>query len=131
MLHWFRRKTIPLARVLLASVASLWLAIAVAPCVMAAQAQETVQAAVPCPVNPGMTMSASDCDTVSALNCKLPNINSPLAAVLADHAVTPVLLTVLPVSFTPSVTGLRLRPDFVTPDNPAPPLYIRHLTLLI
>ncbi|MHB8455753.1 MAG: hypothetical protein ACYDDO_13915 [Acidiferrobacterales bacterium] len=132
MLHWFRRKLKPVARGLLATVASLWVVIAVAPCAMAAPSHEMDHAAIPCPFNTGMAhMSANDCHTVTVMNCKLPNINSPITTALEHTVATPALLARLPVSMVLPDTAQHPRRDFLTPDVPAPPLHILHLTLII
>ena len=131
MLPWFHRRLKPIARGLLAVVASLWLVAAAVPCAMA-QPLPSDPASVPCSMDKSMAPAdMKDCGPAMTMKCKLPEINSPIAAALSDHAVTPILLTVLPVSLTLSGTGERLPRDFFTPDIPAPPLYIRHLTLLI
>jgi len=89
-------------------------------------------AAVPCPFNPGMAhMNANDGHGVTAVNCQLPDINSPLTATLGDFATTPVLLTTLPVSIILPQTRQHPQNDFFTPDIPAPPLHIQHLTLIL
>lgn len=132
MLRWFRRKLKPVARGLLATVASLWVVIAATPYAMAAPSHEMDYTAIPCPFGPGMAhMNAKDCPFVAAANCKLLNINSPITAAL-DHVVaTPALLTRLPVSMVLSGTGQHPRRDFLTPDVPTSPLHILHLTLII
>ena len=77
------------------------------------------------------TGTNNDCGPVVSLNCKLPDINSPLAAALGDFAATPVLLTTLPVSMILPQTRQHPQNDFFTPDFPAPPLHIQHLTLIL
>jgi hypothetical protein len=46
-------------------------------------------------------------------------------------AVTPALLTVLPVVVVLSANSLSPQHDFFSPDIPAPPLHIQHLTLIL
>ncbi len=45
-----------------------------------------------------VNMVADDCGTVTAVICQMPDINSPATVAFGDMAVTPVLLTVLPVA---------------------------------
>jgi hypothetical protein len=125
MMHWFRRKLKPIARGLLATVASLWLVAGAAPCVMAqSQPMNHIHDA-------GMNLDADDCGPVTALSCQLPDINSPATVAFGDMAVTPVLLTVLPVAIALPDNRVPPRHDFFTPDFPAPPLHIQHLTLIL
>ena len=131
MLNWFHKRLKPLGRGLLATAVSLWLVTAVAPCAMA-QTQPATAASVPCHMDMGMAQTGmKDCGPAMAMKCKLPDVNSPLASAPGNPSVTPTVLTVLPVALILSGTGPRLRPDFVTPDIPAPPLHIRHLTLIL
>jgi len=131
MLHWSRRKLKPTARALLASIAALWLVAWAAPCVMA-QPQPMNHASVHCPMHDGvMNMDAGDCGPVTAVSCQLPDLQSPLAAALGDLTVTPVLLTVLPVVVALPDNSITPRHDFFSPDIPAPPLHIQHLTLIL
>ena len=131
MMHWFRRKLKPIARTLLASLASLWLVAGAAPCIMA-QPHHMNHASVHCPMHDGgMNMNADDCGPVTAVSCQLPDLQSPLAAALSDMAVTPALLTVLPIVVALPDNSISPRHDFFKPDIPAPPLHIRHLTLIL
>ena len=134
MLRWFRRKLKPIGRGLLAMGALLWLVAAAAPCVMA-QTHPANPASTPCSMSQGMAHAAAadmkDCGPVTAVSCQLPDINTPLAAALGDFAVTPVLLTTLPVSIILPPTRQHPQNDFYTPDIPAPPLHIQHLTLIL
>jgi hypothetical protein len=131
MMHWFRRKLKPIARTLLATLASLWLVAGAAPCVMA-QSQPMNHPSVHCPMHDGgMNMDNNDCGPVTAVSCQLPDLQSPLAAAMGDMAVTPALLTVLPVAVAVPVNSIPLQQDFFTPDIPAPPLHIQHLTLIL
>lgn len=131
MLNWFHRKRTPIIRSLLASVASLWLVAAAAPCVMA-QPHQIDHTPVHCLMYQGTTHTdMNDCGPATAASCKLPDVNSPIAATLGDHAITPALLAMLPVPTVLPNTGRYSRHDFLAPDIPAPPLHIRHLTLLI
>ena len=131
MMHWFRRKLKPIARTLLASLASLWLVAGAAPCVMA-QSHTMNHASVHCPMHDGgMNMDADDCGPVTAVSCQMPDLQSPLAAAMGDMAVTPVLLTVLPIVVALPANSISPRHDFFSPDIPAPPLHIQHLTLIL
>ena len=131
MMHWFRRKLKPIARTLLASLAALWLVAGAAPCVMA-QSHHMNHASVHCPMHDGgMNLDADHCGPVTAVSCQLPDLQSPLAAALGDMAVTPVLLTVLPVIVALPDNSISPRHDYFTPDIPAPPLHIQHLTLIL
>ena len=132
MLRWFRRKLKPIARGLLATGASLWLVAAAAPCVMA-QPHRMDQASMHCPMprDTVQTGTNNDCGPVVSVNCKLPDINSPLAATVVDFTATPVLLTMLPVPIILPQTRQHPQNDFFTPDIPAPPLHIQHLTLIL
>ena len=131
MMHWFRRKLKPIARGLLSTLAALWLIAGAAPCVMA-QTQPMNHGAVHCPMHDaGMNMDADDCGPVTAVSCQMPDLQSPLAVALSDMAVTPALLTVLPVVVALPDNSISPRHDFFTPNIPAPPLYIQHLTLIL
>jgi len=133
-MHWFRKNRKGIARGLLAVAASVWLVAAAAPCVMA-QNHPADPASSPCVMSKGMAHAAmadmKDCGPVTAVNCKLPDINTPLSAALGDLVATPVLLTTLPVSIILTQTRQPPRHDFFTPDIPAPPLHIQHLTLIL
>jgi hypothetical protein len=130
-MHWFHKNRKSVARGLLAVATSLWLVASAAPCVMA-QSHPMNHASVHCPMHDGsVNLDADDCGPVTAVSCQLPDLQSPLAAALGDLTVTPALLTVLPVAITLPDNHISLRQDFFTPDIPAPPLHIRHLTLLI
>lgn len=134
MLRWFRKRIKPLGRGLLTAAASLWLVAAAAPCVMA-QTRPADPVSAPCSMSKDMAHAAmadmKDCGAMMTANCKLPDINTPLAAALGDFATTPVLLTTLPVSTILPPTRQSLPRDFFTPDIPAPPLHVRHLTLIL
>ncbi len=131
MMRWFHRKLKPIARTLLSTLAALWLVAGAAPCVMA-QPSPMDHVFVHCPMHGGgMNLDTNDCGPVTAMSCQLPDLQSPLAAALGDLAVTPVLLTVLPVVVAVPDNSIPPRHDFFTPDIPAPPLHIRNLTLLI
>jgi len=54
-----------------------------------------------------------------------------LAAGFGDFTMTPVLLVTLPVPLLLADSGQPPRPDFFAPDIHAPPLHIRHLTLIL
>lgn len=131
MLRWFHKKLKPIARGLLATIASLWLVAGAAPCVMA-QSQPMNHGSVHCPMHDGVVnMDADECGPAMAVSCQLPDLQSPLAVALGDLAVTPALLTVLPVVVAVPDNSIPLRHDFFRPDIPAPPLHIQYLTLLI
>lgn len=131
MMHWFRRKLKPIARGLLSTVAALWLIASAAPCVMA-QSHPMNHGSVHCPMHDSvMNMDADDCGPVTVVSCQMPDLQSPLAAALGDMAVTPALLTVLPVVVALPDNSISPRHDFFSPDIPAPPLHIQHLTLIL
>lgn len=133
MRHWFNRNLKPIARALLATLASLWLVAWTAPCVMA-QTHQMGHASPPCPMqHAGIYNNADDCGPVTAVSCQLPDIQAPLAAAPGDLTMTPALLTILPVAMTVKIPAdtAPARHDFFSPDIPAPPLHIRYLTLLI
>jgi len=131
MLHWFHRKLKPFARVLLATVASVWLVAAAAPCVMA-QPHHMAHTPVHCLMYQGVAQTdMNHCGPTTAANCKLSDVNSPIATALGDHAIIPALLTLLPVPFTLPGSIKYLRNDFLAPDIPTPPLHIQHLTLIL
>ena len=131
MMHWFRRKLKPIARGLLATIASLWLVAGAAPCVMA-QSHPMNHASVHCPMHDGgMNMDTDNCGPVTAVSCQMPDVNSPATVAFGDMAVTPVLLTVLPVTTDLPDNRVPLRYDFFAPDFPSPPLHIQHLTLIL
>jgi hypothetical protein len=134
MLRWFRTELKTLARGTLALTGTLWLIAAGAPCVMA-QTPEPAPAPSHCPEHAkhnhhgGATMP--DCGPVTAINCQLPDTDTPLAAGIGDITMTPVLLVTLPVPVMLVDSGQPPRPDFLVPDIHAPPLHIRHLTLIL
>lgn len=136
MLRWFCKRLNPIGRGLLATAVSLWLVAAVAPCAMA-QPRSAESVPAPCSMSMSKSMAYADmadmkdCGPVTAVNCKLPDINSPLVAALGDFTTTPVLLTTLPVSILLPQNRQPSRHDFFTPDIPAPPLHIQHLTLIL
>ena len=131
MMHWFHRKLKPIARTLLASLAALWLIAGAAPCVMA-QSHPMNHASVHCPMHDdGMNLDADDCGPVTVVSCQMPDVQSPLAAAMGDMAVTPALLTVLPVAVALPDNSIFPRHDLFAPDIPAPPLHIQHLTLIL
>ena len=131
MMHWFRRKLKSIARGLLATIASLWLVAGATPCVMA-QSHPMNHGSVHSPMHDGvMNMDADDCGPVTAVSCQMPDINSSATVAFGDMTVTPVLLTVLPVAIALPDNRVPLRHDFFTPDIPAPPLHIQHLTLIL
>jgi hypothetical protein len=134
MLHWFRTELKTIAGGTLALAGVLWLIAAGAPCVMA---QTPVPDPAPghCPEHakhngPGH-VAMPDCGPVTAINCQLPDTDTPLAAGLGDLTMTPVLLVTLPVPLLLSDSGQSPRPDFFAPDIHAPPLHIQHLTLIL
>ena len=130
-MHWFRKNRKSIARGLLAVAVSLWVVAAATPCVMA---QPRPADPAPCSMSKGMATDMTDmkdCGTVMAANCQLPDINTPLSAALGNLVATPVLLTTLPVSIILTQTRQPPRHDFFTPDIPAPPLHIQHLTLIL
>ena len=131
MLRWFHKKLKPITRGLLATIASMWLIAAAAPCVMA-QSQPMNHGSVHCPMHDGVVnLDADDCGPVTAVSCQMPDINSPATVAFGDMTVTPVLLTVLPVAIALPDNRVPLRREFSRPDFPAPPFHILHLTLLI
>jgi hypothetical protein len=131
MMRWFHKKLKPIARGLLSTLVALWLVAGIAPCVMA-QSQPMNHGSVQCPMHNGvMNMDADNCGPVTAVSCQLPDLQSPLAAALSDMAVTPALLTVLPVVVALPDNSITPRHDFFSPDIPAPPLHIQHLTLIL
>ncbi len=134
MLHWFRTELKTLARGTLALAGMLWLIAAGAPCVMA-QTSDPDPVPNHCPEHAKHNVighaAMPECGPVTAINCQLPDTGTPLAAGFGDFAMTPVLLITLPVPVILSDNGQPPRPDFFAPDIHAPPLHIRHLTLLI
>lgn len=133
-MHWFRKNRKGIARGLLAVAGSLWLVAAAAPCVMA-QTHQVNPVSAPCSMSQGMAHTdmadMRDCGPVMAVNCKLPDLNTPLAAALSNLAATPVLLVTLPVLTILPQSRQHPQNDFFTPDIPAPPLHIQHLTLIL
>jgi hypothetical protein len=132
MLRWFRRRLKPITRGLLATLVSLWLVADATPCAMA-QSYQLGRPCMHCPMPPDIAPTGmhNDRAPVMSINCKLPDINLPLSAALGDFAVTPVLLTTLPVSLILPQTRQHPQSDFFTPDFPAPPLHIQHVTLIL
>ncbi len=131
MMHWFHQRLKPIARAVVSALAMLWLVVGAVPCVMA-QAQSMHQGCAPCPLlDGGMNTNAGDCGPVMVVSCQLPDFQSPLAAALGDLAITPMVLTVLPVVIAAPDNGMHPLHDFFSPDVPAPPLHIQYLTLIL
>lgn len=134
MLRWYRKKLKILGQGILALAGSLWLVAAATPCVVA-QTAEQIPNTRQCPVhtkhNETEHAGAPECCPVAAINCQIPQTGTPLTVAFGSFAVAPVLLTTLPVTIIRSDTARYQRRDFLAPDIPAPPLHIRHLTLLI
>ncbi|HEY5683326.1 MAG TPA: hypothetical protein VIR61_06595 [Sulfuricaulis sp.] len=134
MLCWFRKKLKILGQGILALAGSLWLIAAATPCV-AAQTVDHNPGSQQCPVhtkhNGTEHVVAPECCPVAAINCQIPQTGTPLTVAFGSFAVAPVLLTTLPVTIIRSDAARYQRHDFLAPDIPAPPLHIRHLTLLI
>lgn len=134
MLHWFHTELKTVARGTLALAGLMWLVVATAPCVMAQTANEE-PASSHCPKpakhkNPGPA-ALTDCGLTTAINCQLPDSDTPLTTGFGDFSITPVLLVTLPVPVLLSDNGQPPRPDFFAPDIHAPPLHIRYLTLTL
>lgn len=134
MMYWFRTKLKVVSRGTLALAGLLWMVAAGAPCVMA-QTLEPDPVPSHCPEhakhNGAGHIAMPDCSPVTAINCQLPDMDTPLAAGLGDFAMTPVLLNTLPVLVVLSDNGQQPRPDFFVPDIYAPPLHIQHLKLIL
>jgi hypothetical protein len=131
MLRWFHKKLKPIARGLLATIATLWLVTSAAPCVMA-QSHPINHGSVHCPMHDGVkNIDADHCSPVTAISCHMPDINSPATVAFGNIAVTPALLTVMPVVVAVPDNSIPLQQDFFMPDIPAPPLHILNLTLIL
>lgn len=132
MLNWFRTELKTLARSTLALAGLLWLIAAAAPCVMA-QTPDAEPASTHCPEHAthGDSAAMPDCGPATVINCQLPDTSTPSASGIGDFAVTPVLLMTLPLPVVLADNGRQHRHDFFVPDIPAPPLHIRHLTLIL
>ena len=131
MLRYSHQKMKFVTRVLLSAFALFWIIAVATPCIMALThyADDTP---VHCLLHKDiLNTDTIHCESVTAVNCTLPDFNSPIAVTFGDMSVTQTLLTVIPVTVTLLNNGQLLRQDFFKPDIPAPPLYIRHLTLLI
>lgn len=125
---------------LVAVLGSLWLMTAVSPCVMAQPHHDHHTTAAPVPHHDGhagmdhATMpqdTGEPCGPVTAVDCAFQDFASPThTAAVADVAVTPVLLTTLPVPVLVPHTATAYERALITPDIPAPPLRILHSTLL-
>ena len=110
--------------------ASLWLMAALAPCVMA-QSQEMDYSARYTMIKTMAQSPMQDCGPMTAVSCQLPDFNSPLSLGLGDFGITPILLNTLPVTLILPQTTLPTQKNFYNPDILAPPLHIRHLTLIL
>lgn len=132
MLNWFRTELKTLARGTLALAGLLWLIAAGAPCVMA-QMSDADPAFKHCPehAKQGGPVTMPDCGPATVINCQLPDTGTPSASGIGDFAVTPVLLITLPLPVAMADNDRQPRHDFFSPDIPARPLHIRHLTLIL
>jgi hypothetical protein len=139
LLRYFRRHARNTSRTLIAVLGMLWLMTAVSPCVMA-QPQHDHHIPVPTTQHAGHEGMHHDgmnhrgdqpCGPVTAVDCQFQDFASPTGtATIADMAVTPVLLTTLPVPVLLPRTASAYEHTLLTPDIPAPPLHILHLALL-
>lgn len=115
---------------MLGVVGGVWLTAAAAPCVMAAPCVPPAEPACHEAAAPTLGHTV-DCPAAGAIDCQLPTSYSPAAFDLTDYllvlpATTVPRLAMLPVDSHGSWTG--------TPHAggiPAPPLYLRHLALLL
>lgn len=134
MLRWHRNKLKTLGRGVLALAGSLWLIAAATPCVVA-QTVDKYTDFRQCPVHVKHSETepsvVSQCCPVAAIDCQIPQTGTPLTVAFGSFAVAPVLLTTLPVTIVQPDAVRYQRQDILAPDIPAPPLHIRHLTLLI
>ena len=132
MLRWFRRKLKPIARGVLATLVSLWVVASATPCAVA-QSLQSDRPCIHCPTSPDVPAAGMSNDRAPdmSVNCKLPDIGSPIAATLGDFAVTPLLLSTLPVAVILPPSRQHPQLDLFKPDIPAPPLHIQHLTLIL
>ena len=134
MLRWFRSRLKTVGRGTLALAGSLWLVAAAAPCVAALTAELNPDPRH-CPIHAkhgdNEHASTQECCPVAVINCQIPDTGTPLTVAFGNLTVAPVLLTTLPVTIVRSDSIRYQRRDFLAPDIPAPPLHIRHLTLLI
>ena len=137
MLRWFQKRVKSTGRAVLAGMLGVWLATAVAPCVMAGMAESPMPAhqsdAAGCVLpGGGMADDSGACGPVVALDCAAPQLNPPTVSGLDNTAPVPVLLALLPADTVWPPPVMRQRPEFSTIHFAAPlPQYLRHARLLI
>lgn len=131
MLQRLRKHLPAIARLMLGVVGSVWLTAAAAPCVMAAPCAQSAEP----PCHESSTAPSGhgpNCPATGGIDCQLPTTYSPATFDLADY------LLVLPPAVVPALATLpgdiHASSWISTPHPggiPAPPLYLRHLALLL
>lgn len=136
MIHRLRRHLPRVARLLLGVLGSVWLTAMTAPCVMAAPCElHQHQRSAPCH-DAGNTShhGANDtCPAAGGVDCQLTATANP-APLALDQAASTLALLAMP----PAMPALDRKADVSVaassdslPLPAGPPLYLRHLTLLI
>ncbi len=130
MLQHLRKRLPSIARLVLGVVGGVWLTAAAAPCVMAAPCGPPAEPS--CHESPAAPSShGPECPATGAIDCQLPTSYSPAAFDLTDY------LLVLPATTVPRLATLPAYHRGSWTGTPhaggisAPPLYLRHLALLL
>lgn len=134
MIHRFRRHLPRVARLLLGVLGSVWLTAMTAPCVMAAPCELHQQPpSAPCHDAGNTRADAVDhaCPAAGGVDCQLTTTANP-APLALDQAAPVLALLALPPAIPVFDRQAGVSPDTHPFPPPAgPPLYLRHLTLLI
>ena len=130
MLHRLRKHLPSVTRLMLGVVGGVWLTAAAAPCVMAAPCVHHSEH--PCHESSGAPSDHGPaCPASGGVDCQLPTSYSPAAFDLADY------LLVLPAAAVPRLPELQTAAHAPPAGAlqawqiPAPPLYLRNLSLLL
>ena len=130
MLQRLRKHLPSVARLMLGVVGGVWLTAAAAPCVMATPCVHHTEHR--CHESPGTPSGHGPaCPASGGIDCQLPTSYGPAAFDLTDY------LLVLPAVVVPRLPELQAAAHGPPPDArragriPAPPLYLRNLSLLL
>jgi hypothetical protein len=134
MIHRFRRHLPRVARLLLGMLGSVWLTAMTVPCVMAAPCElHQHQHSAPChdAGNTSPRDANAACPAAGGVDCQLITTGNPAPPAL-DQATPALALLALPPAIPMFDRQAGASPDTDPFPPPAgPPLYLRHLTLLI
>ncbi|MDT8319625.1 MAG: hypothetical protein RQ826_03785 [Xanthomonadales bacterium] len=121
VLHRFRRYTGTLSRASLALFALVWLSIAIAPCLMAMQADMSAagQECPNCPPRPCHEVTPEDCDAPDSLDALRLAEKAQSIAFLPPRTFEPVFLI--------STAHVQTAPVFLPPVRAGPRVHLVHV----